>query len=252
MLDIGEEHIDYLIANGDQESKRGEIALDQNLGDYRQALENAVYDNTFLLDDYAHTTIAVHAHHFTLLPQQLVDDGLTEKVMNASFTSMEGDLLTYPIAGTDAAIACDVPQGVVGFLRRTFVGAKIMHNLVPLCAYCVKAYAEETACMHISINEHLAHIVVIKKGKLQMANTFTYRALEDVAYYALNMWKTCKLENKRDKVMLTGDNTLRSTLAEQLREWISFVMPEVLPAQALQIGRDALSIPFNLITIALL
>ena len=52
--------------------------------------------------------------------------------------------------------------------------------------------------------------------------------------------------------MLTGDNTLRSTLAEQLREWISFVMPEVLPAQALQLGRDALSIPFNLITIALL
>ena len=105
--------------------------------------------------------------------------------------------------------------------------------------------------MHISIYDHNAHIVVIKQGALHMANTFQYRAIEDVAYYALNMWKSCQLTSKRDKVLLTGDNALRAQLAEQLRQWIAYVMPEVLPTQALQLGRDATTLPFNLITLAL-
>lgn len=252
VLDIGKDHLGYLSWGGSNAVESGSIAFDSSLDDYRQALENAVYDNTFLLEDYDRTLIAVHSQHFTLLPQQLVDNGLAEKVMRASFTTLEGDFLTHPIAGTDAAIACDVPLGVVGFLRRTFTGASVMHHLVPLCSYCVKSYAEETACMHISLFDNEARIVVVKQGKLQMANTFTYRALEDVAYYALNMWKTCSLESRRDKVMLTGDNEPREQLAEQLRQWIAYVMPEVIPAQVMQFGRDAMTIPFNLITTALL
>lgn len=105
--------------------------------------------------------------------------------------------------------------------------------------------------MHIAIYDHDSHIVVIKQGALYMANTFQYRAIEDVAYYALNMWKSCALTSKRDKVMLSGDNSLRTQLAEQLRQWIAYVMPEVLPTQALQLGRDATILPFNLITLAL-
>lgn len=252
VLDIGKDHLDYLSWGGSNAADNGTIALDSSLDDYRQALENAVYDNAFLLDDYERIAIAVHSQHFALLPQQLVDNGLTERVMKASFTTLEGDILTHSIDGTDAAIACDVIPGVVGFLRRTFTGASVMHHLVPLCTYCVRSYAEETACMHISLFNNEAHIVVVKQGKLQMANTFAYRALEDVAYYSLNMWKTCSLENRRDKVMLTGDNELRAQLAEQLRQWIAYVMPEVIPAQVMRFGRDALTIPFNLITTALL
>ena len=250
-LDIGSASIGFVIYGGNVDFETGTIMLDSSLGDYRQSLENAIYDNTFLLEDYAKTVIAFHSQHFALLPKGLVDEGLSRKVLEASFTTVEGDLLTCPINGTDAAIACDVPKGVVGFLNRTFVGAQIMHHLVPLCAHCVKTYAEETACMHISLNSSDANIVVIKQGQLQMANTFQYRALEDVAYYALNMWKTCTLVGQRDKVMLTGDNTLRTELAEQLRQWIAYVMPEVIPAQALQLGRDATTLPFNLLTLAL-
>ncbi len=249
-LDIDSASIGFLIYGGNEDFKTGTIMLDSSLSDYRQALENAVYDNAQLLNDYANITIAIHSQHFALLPQELADKGLSEKILAASFTTLEGDVLCHPIAGSDAAVACDLPSGVLGFLRRTFANATIMHHLVPLCNYCLRAYAEDTACLHISINEDEAHIVVVKQGLLQMANTFQFRALEDVAYYALNMWKTCGLDASRDKVLLSGNNQLRRELAEQLRQWIAYVMPEVLPAEALQLGRDAINLPFNLITLA--
>ena len=250
VLDIDSASIGFLIYGGGEDFETGTIMLDSSLSDYRQALENAVYDNAQLLNDYDNITIAIHSQHFALLPQELADKGLSEKILAASFTTLEGDVLCHPIAGSDAAVACDLPSGVLGFLRRTFANATIMHHLVPLCNYCLRAYAEDTACLHISINEDEAHMVVVKQGSLQMANTFQFRALEDVAYYALNMWKTCGLDASRDKVLLSGNNQLRRELAEQLRQWIAYVMPEVLPAEALQLGRYAINLPFNLITLA--
>lgn len=250
-LEIGNEEISYLVYGGDAALEHGTITLDSSLGNYRQALENAVYDNEFLLEDYASTKIAIHSQHFQLIPQELIQAGMTRKVMDASFTTVDGELLTCNIDGSDAAIVCDIPSGILPFLRRTFSGATLLHHLASLCSYCIKAYAEDTACMHIAIYDHDSHIVVIKQGALYMANTFQYRAIEDVAYYALNMWKSCALTSKRDKVMLSGDNSLRTQLAEQLRQWIAYVMPEVLPTQALQLGRDATILPFNLITLAL-
>ncbi len=250
VLDIDSASIGFLIYGGGEDFETGTIMLDSSLSDYRQALENAVYDNAQLLNDYANITIGIHSQHFALLPQELADKGLSEKILAASFTTIEGDVLCHPIAGSDAAVACDLPSGVLGFLRRTFANATIMHHLAPLCNYCLKAYAEDTACLHISINQDEAHIVVVKQGLLQMANTFQFRALEDVAYYALNMWKTCGLDTSRDKVLLSGNNQLRRELTEQLRQWIAYVMPEVLATEALRLGRDAINLPFSLITLA--
>jgi hypothetical protein len=251
VLDLTCESIGYLVYGDDPKFESGTIMLDSSLSDCRQALENAVYDNDFLLDEYASTIIALHSQHFQLMPQELINAGMARKAMEASFTTVDGDLLTCNIAGSDAAIACDVSSGVLPFLRRTFIGATLLHHLTPLCSYCLKAYAEDTACMHIALNDQDAHIVVIKQGKLQMANTFHFRALEDVAYFALNIWKACALDGRRDKVLLSGDNALRAELSEQLRQWISYVMPEVIPAQALRLGRDATTLPFNLLTLAL-
>lgn len=251
VLDIDSRGIQFLAHGSATPLESGYIAIDQSIEDVRQALENAVYDNAFLLNDYATTAIALHSSHFALMPSDLVKSKLASKVLEASFSTVDGDLLTSDIPGTDAAIACDIRLGVLPFIRRTFAGATILPHLVPWCAYCVKAYAEDTACMHIHLDNSEAHIVVIENGKLQMANTFSYHAIEDVAYYAMNMWKACHLNSSRDKVMLTGDNELRTKLAEQLRQWIAFVMPQMTPLQALKMGPEAATLPFNLLTLAL-
>ena len=251
VLDIAHRCIDYLVHGAGTPLESGSISLASSIEDVRQAMENVIYDNAFLLNEYASTTIALHSSHFALMPGDLVKSNLAKKVLHASFSTVDGDMLTGYIPGTDAAVACDIHPGVLPFIRRTFAGATILPHLVPWCAYCVRAYREDTACMHIHTGSNEAHIVVTANGKLQMANTFAHHAVEDVVYYAMNMWKACHLNNSRDKVMLTGDNDLRAKVAEQLRQWIALVMPHMAPLQAHKLGPEASTLPFNLLSLAM-
>lgn len=225
--------------------------IELNSGDnLKQAIENAVYDTPLLLEEYCRTTIVLHSQHFEVMPAELTPSA--KKVFQASFSSLDGELLVCKVKNTDAAIACDVPNGVTAFLKRTFGNPKLLHHLAPLIAYCAEAYADDNGCLHININKEKAHIVATLGGKLQLANTYTYRSLDDIIYFALAAFKECHFDSRADKVLITGDNDLRSQLAEQLRQRIAYVMPELMPASTLTaLGNDAIKLPFNLVTTAI-
>lgn len=249
-VDITDQELTYVIYNTGGRMETGSIAFDAGV-DMKRRLEDAVYDNPVLLNDYSRTTIAVHSQRFAVMPAAINDVALVRKVLEASTASVDGEVLTCAIKNTDAAIACDMPQGVTAFLQRTFANPVLLHHLAPLCAYCSAAYADDNGCLHVNLSDKETHIVATRNGKLQMANTYQYHHIDDIVYFVLAVFKECRFDAQVDKVMLTGDNTLRTQLAEQLRQWIAYVMPEVLPAQALKLGSDATTLPFNLLTLAL-
>ena len=252
-IDLDRNGFCYLIyGNADyQQPSAGRIDLKDNGNGLFKALENAIYDNSFLLDDYRRVTVSLHAQHFVVMPLEFGERKDAEQVFNASFSSLEGELLTCPAGATDAVIACDVPSGVVSFLKRTFSAPTLLHHLSPLCRYCSKAYADENGCVHINVQQGEAHVVATRNGSLQLANTLQYREMSDLVYYALSVWKHCGMSNATDKILVTGDNELRKDLSQQLRQWVKYAMPEVLPAKALRLGQNAVDLPFNLILLAL-
>lgn len=249
-VDITDQELTYLIYNTGGPMETGSIAFDAG-DDMKRRLEDAVYDNPVLLNDYSSTTVAVHSQRFALMPAAINDAALARQVLETSMASIDGEVLMCDIKNTDAAIVCDLPQGVTAFLQRTFANPVLLHHLAPLCAYCASAYADDNGCLHVNLSDKETHIVATRNGKLQMANTFQYRHLDDVVYFVLAVFKECRFDAQVDKVMLTGDNAQRTQLAEQLRQWIAYVMPEALPAQALKLGTDATTLPFNLLTLAL-
>lgn len=250
-VDITDKGLAYIIYNKGGNLETGNIAFDNAGYDMKQALEEAVYNNPVLLNDYRTTTIALHSQRFALMPADITDNALARQVLEASTASIDGEMLMCMVKNTNATIACDVPQGVTAFLKRTFGNPVLLHHLAPLCAYCSAAYSDDNGCLHINITDKETHIVATRNGKLQIANTYPYRQLDDIVYFALAIFKEYNFDSHADKVMLTGDNELRAQLAEQLRQWIAYVMPEVMPASALKLGSNALTFPFNLITLAL-
>lgn len=254
-IDIASEGLNYIIYNNAVDNElatMGYIAINASShDDWCKALENAVYDNPFLLEEYRTCTIALHGQHFALMPQEVADASLAQQVLEASFSSVDGEVLTCNVKGTGAVIACDVPQGVVGFLRRTFSSPTLLHHLAPLCHYCHQAYTDENGSMHVVVEKDVAHLVATRHGNLLLANTINYRSLDDLCYFVLNAWQNCEMNNTNDKILTSGDNELRQHLAQLLRQWVKYAMPEVLPAQALKLSRNAVNIPFNLILLAL-
>lgn len=254
VIDIDAQRLSYMIYHprGNEPATVGQILINaSNQDEWCKELENAVYDNPFLLEEFNSCIIALHAQHFALMPQEVAEAGLVKRVLEESFSSVDGEVFTSSIKGLDAVIASDVPQAVVPFLQRTFNSPTLLHHLAPLCHYCQSAYAEENGCMHVLVEKREAHVVATRQGKLILANTLRYRTLDDLAYFVLNAWQSCKMNNNSDKFLTSGDNELRQQLAQNLRQWLKYAMPEVIPAQALAVSRNAASIPFNLILLAL-
>lgn len=248
VIDIESDKLSYLVYGHDKKPEMATTIFD-NGGNLKQALENAVYDTPLLLEEYGRTTIVLHSQHFVVMPEELIPSA--NQVFQASFSSLEGELMTCQVKNTDVAIACDVPHDVMAFLSRTFGNPVLLHHLAPLIAYCAKAYADDNGCLHINVSDEEAHIVATRNGKLQLANTYPYRSIEDIIYFALAAFKECHFDSRADKILLSGENELRATLAEQLRQRIAHVMPEVFPAQALALGKEAINIPFNIIATTL-
>ncbi len=148
-------------------------------------------------------------------------------------------------------VAMLLEEGVFGFLKRTFANGQIYSHLTPL----IKAATELSATvahrqMHINLEETTMDVTVAGEGRLEAANTFSFKDINDAAYFALKMWETLGLDQRSDELLLTGKHKDRGQLLETLRRYVETAMPEMIPAKALKLGEKVAEIPHILLQAA--
>ena len=67
----------------------------------------------------------------------------------------------------------------------------------------------------------------------------------------MNAWRANGLDQLTDELQLTGDADMRAAMTPALRDYVKYVMPAVYPAAAMQLGRNAMQAPLELILLAL-
>ena len=250
---LHERSIRYLLFNPSQANSliAGEIPLETSGTDYVKTVENAVYDNPALLDDYGRARLLVDTPHFVLLPPSVGDDDC-DTLLRAQFPELEGDtaVCDLPICGVRLAFA--LPPDMLGFLQHTFNMAPIAHHLQPLCEYYA-GFSRRSGVkrMFLNLHDERMDMVVFDHDRLQLANTFGVRNANDAAFMALHAWESLEMDVHSDELQLTGDKAVRDQMAPELRRYISYVMPAIFPAAAMRLSHDAMQAPFNLITLAL-
>ena len=157
----------------------------------------------------------------------------------------------YEVSGT-VGIVSEVPQGVLPFVQRTFNNPPVVHHLYPLCEHFERLNAHSSiARMFVNLSPHRMDLVVYRQGRLELANTFNYRSMDDAAYFILHAYDSLKMNRLSDEIQLSGDRDVREQLTPLLRRFINYVMPAIYPAAALRLGHDAMKAPFDLIMLAL-
>ena len=107
VIDIDAQRLSYMIYHprGNEHATVGQILINaSNQDEWCKELENAVYDNPFLLEEFNSCIIALHAQHFALMPQEVAEAGLAKRVLEESFSSVDGEVFTSSIKGLDAVI----------------------------------------------------------------------------------------------------------------------------------------------------
>lgn len=227
------------------------LTLDKSAGGYLKALENCVYDNPVLLQDYKRVAVEVSSNHFLVVPDACADDDTACNMLDFAYSDDNGDRHLCSLLDGDASVAYTLEKGVMSFLQRTFNMPVVVHQLVPLCRFASKKSAKSGITkMYVHLHDGRFEMCIFRKGDLLVANTFKFRAVEDAAYFMLNAWQCYGLDVMSDELQLSGDKAVREELTPLLRKYITYVMPIIFPASAMKIGQDAIKAPFDLILLS--
>ncbi|MDE6311736.1 MAG: DUF3822 family protein [Muribaculaceae bacterium] len=229
-------------------------------GPTESALEEAVYSHPRLLADYRKVDLVVRTPQFSLLPGEMETKDVDSLASEFVYEGTEGvrfvDELT--IGGSERLknVWAVKEREVMNFLMRTFSAPSIHHHLTPLLKYfgrrnvlgnSGKLYVNVHSAADGGERGELDLLSFGLGGRLELANTIPFDGLEDAQYYILAAARASGLNVGSDEILIGGDRRLRASLLSGLRQFASYVMPQVFPAEGLRIGNEAPEIPFSLI-----
>lgn len=215
-------------------------------------IENIIYDNPLLLNEFKKVSIIVETPDFIIVPESAGSEETLRSLLEASHPDIaeNAPLIVNPLNQFGAVIATAMNQQEHNFLSRTFFNAHIANSFVPLIRYFSSQLSEgSTTRAFVNVRSESADIVVMSHSRLNLVNRFRYRDAADLQYYTLAA--TDPTVNITDSICVTGSRPLRDELIRNLRQFRQQVIPLIFPSAMYTAGRASLNAPFDLIILPL-
>ena len=174
---------------------------DLNKDMLRKNIEDAVYNNPRLLDDFA-TKIILYDPRTLFIPTEIAEEtaGAEEELYKKVYTAEEPDIMTD--FDKDLTAAWSLAPGVKSFLMRTFPGARITCNLMELVRNLRKK--NEGLTLYALARDGEVDIILLDGENLISASTHEWNHTDDIAYLALNLLEVYGYKLQETNVVLEG------------------------------------------------
>ncbi len=151
-------------------------------------IENAVYDNPRMLDDFS-ARIILFDRRTLFIPTRVMEEeeGMEEEIYTSLYKADEADVICE--TDGDLTAASSMTPGLKGFLCRTFPGARISTNLMALVSSLRKENAEGGLKMQVVEREAAreADFILLDGKSLLSASTRPVSGKDDVIYHVYNI-----------------------------------------------------------------
>ncbi len=234
------------------------VPLDRAEDDVCKAIEEAVYDNPLLLNDFNRVTVVSRSLCRAVLPDFAIDgvDGrardLARELCGCPDDNMESPMIIDRLPLLDCSLCHFMEEKLYNFLTRTFSGVKFVHRLSVLTRYFHGVNRGTGSFVsYVNLRPGTFDIVMFNGNNLLLANTYEWTEPDDVLYYILAVRKAFNADDDK-AVVLAGDRAVREKLNDRLREFIPTVMPSVFPAVMFRAGGAiAMDTPTDLVVLPL-
>ena len=182
-------------------------------------IEDAVYDNPTVLDDYS-ADIIVESDRQIWLPAQLYP---TDEDCAEAYTGIYGgDLLDVMVndLGKEKC-AFMLISGLKSFMQRSFPGARIWSQQALLKE--TGAQPHDTFKCLIDIRETSFDIIILSRGELCSASTHIWKTETDIAYVLLNTLQTFDAPAADTEIVFSGKRVVRQSLGKLLQPYFKTI-----------------------------
>lgn len=174
---------------------------DLNRDMLRNNIEEAVYSNPRLLDDFA-TRIILYDPRTLFIPTDVAEEstGAEEEIYKKVYTAEDCDIMTD--SDRDLTAAWEMAPGVKSFLLRTFPGARITSNLMNL----VKDLRKENSglTLHAMARPEEVDIILLEGKNLMSASTHEWTHTDDIAFLMLNVLEVYGVKLSESSIEVEG------------------------------------------------
>ena len=224
------------------------IPLAPDAESHLRAVEDAVYDNPLLLADFAKVTVLFDTQRFLPLPSGL--GKAAQKLLRKAFPpqpDIPASVIAVGMPSLGMTLAMELPDDMLGFLRRTFHRAVIIHPLVPQAVWLRSKYpARHRGKTLVNLRPDRTDVVILGDEEPLILNTFRVSDPMDSLYYILAGRQVNGLE-PTDEIFIAGNRRLRNEVGALLRRYVSFVMPAIFPSVMFRAVKASLGAPFEMI-----
>jgi hypothetical protein len=161
-------------------------------------LDEIISKDDFLTKHYKKVNIIIPSQRFTLIPAPLYDPGRKEEYFVFNHVKEESELvLVNKIAEPDAFIIFSVTKPLSDLSSKYYPAVHPLHHTRPLINqlvhYCRSASGYY---IHIHVEREFFNLFIFNNSTLKFSNTFNYRNISDILYFALNVFKNMGIKNE--------------------------------------------------------
>lgn len=182
-------------------------------------IEDVVYDNPTILDDYSADIIIVCDRQLWL-PAELYP---TDEDCADAYSKIYGgdDFDVFVNESGAEKIAFSLTPGLKSFMQRTFPGARIWSQL-SLLKEAGRPPHESFKCL-VDVRKDTADIVLFHRGALLSASSHPWKSESDISYSLLNILQTYEADTKQTDLVFSGIRDIRHFIGDTLSPYFKSI-----------------------------
>lgn len=182
-------------------------------------IEDTVYDNPTVLDDYS-ADIIVECDRQLWLPASLYPTD--EDCADAYTTVYGGDILDVMVNDLgEYKCAFMLIPGLKSFMQRSFPGARIWSQQT-LLKEASRQPHEAFKCL-LDIRQDSIDIILLCRGELLSASTHLWKTETDICYVILNILQTYEAASTETEIVFSGLRKTRQSIGKTLQPYFKSI-----------------------------
>ena len=131
--------------------------------------------------------------------------------------SPDDTILYHHIEGIEAYLVETVISSFHDFVREHFSVVQIVNGAYPFILGAMGKALRDTEQIFLDIQDHYFDLLFIQDSRIQLFNSFSYKAMTDIVYFVLNCIKECEIKQEKIHLSICGpaikDNKLQELLS---------------------------------------
>ncbi len=212
------------------------------------ALRELIYSHPYLLNDYAGVTVVYSTGRYLVHPDDASESQAAALFSQLFQPSREKCTLLTDTLAKGSSLTFEIPEDTLNFLRRTFNNPVISHPLVPATRWFRGKYPyRNRGKMLVNLRGEETDVIILGEDAPLTVTTFRTPAVLDSLYYIMALRQNHGIPDTAEILVGGNDQLRRVQLCGELRRFVRYVLPALVPSIMFRAGKAALHAPFELI-----